>query len=120
MAFPHLQQPSFLLVSIRCPCECPRDGSSKQGDSRVLSTGLNSAVVVWGTCDGSSATLRVEILRLPLPLPDLCPAESWFSPLQGGLIQMPFSPASWGMRRSSDSKGCTFEFLSIVKSYTKE
>lgn len=49
MAFPHLQQPSFLLVNIHHPCECHCNDSSKLRDLRVLSTDLkNSSVVVLG------------------------------------------------------------------------
>lgn len=46
MAFPYLQQPSFLLVNMNGPWECQCGGSSALRDLRVLSTDLKNFPVV--------------------------------------------------------------------------
>lgn len=50
MAFPHLQQPSFLLVSVSCPPACQGDGCSAAEGLEGFATDLKNCPVVmfWG------------------------------------------------------------------------
>lgn len=56
MASPHMQQPSFLLVSVSCPLEHQHDGR----DWRALAADLSSPQVVLRGHDGNNTGLGLE------------------------------------------------------------
>ena len=85
MAFPHLQQPSFLLVSVRCLPRAHGTGLLWQSDWRALQRVL-FGVMCW------KAWTPVRILRRVLVF--YAATEPPFSHLQEAVIEMsvPWSP----------------------------
>lgn len=79
MAFPHLQQPSFLLVNISCPCECQlkAEGPGSSFHQLELSSGCFRVHVMGITLDSG-----LKSLGLTLPLQDL----GFTQPLSPGFL----------------------------------
>lgn len=126
MAFPHLQQPSFLLVNINCPCECQfkAEGPGSSFHQLELSSGCFRVHVMEITLDlglkslGLTASAGTWVHSTTGP---------WFSHLQGALIQMPFSllPGVWGGATEKDipsnvmSCKCLHKCVIIITVITK-